>query len=131
MIGRLCAIMADLVRKLLLQFEQRPTQTLETNTQFAGHSENDIQYHLILLAQADLIQYEANRSSTNPDRIINVYQFGLTWNGHEFLDVARDENTWKRAKRRALDETGDRKSVGKGKSALTREDRGVRGGSKK
>src|SRR3546814_9277882 len=116
MIGRLGGNIADFVRKLLLHFELRPTQTLETNTQFAGHSENDIQYHLILLAQADLIQYEANRSSTNPDRIINVYPFGLTWKGHEFLDAARDENTWKRAKRIALDATGglsfgDRKST--------------------
>jgi hypothetical protein len=41
------------------------------------------------MAEAGLIDVEKETSSTNPERIIRVYPFGLTWEGHEFLEAMR------------------------------------------
>ena len=53
-----------------------------------------------------MIVYEANRSTSNPDRLIEVFPFGLTWEGHEFLEAARNGGFWNQAKERLMKVTG-------------------------
>jgi len=96
----------DLIRKLLLYFEERASFAVERNPKIEGCDEREIGYQLLLMAQANLIVYEASRSSTNPERLIAVYPFGLSWEGHEFLDAARDDTMWKKAKDAVLNATG-------------------------
>lgn len=92
----------DLCRKLLFYFEERDAFAVDKSPRIDGYDENAVQYHLQLLAQAGLIIYEADRSTSNPERLIRVYPFGLSWAGHEFLDTAKNDTSWNKAKERIL-----------------------------
>jgi hypothetical protein len=50
-------------------------------------------------SQAGFINGEAIRSTTSPDRIIEVWPFDLTWQAHEFLAAARDDTVWRKVLR--------------------------------
>ncbi len=94
----------DLIRKLLLYLESKPDDHLDENVEIEGYESVVINHQLVLLAKAGFINFEATRSSSNPDRLIRVYPSTLTWEGHEFLDAARDQTVWDRVK----DELGER-----------------------
>ncbi len=96
----------ELIRSLLIHFEEYESFAFEKETLIEGYSKKLIDYHLLLLAQAGFIIYEADRSSTNPDRLIRVYPFGLSWAGHEFLDLSKNETLWKKAKDKLQNTTG-------------------------
>jgi hypothetical protein len=58
-----------------------------------GHSETEISYHIALLDDAGLL-HGTDRSA------IGVFRWSagaLTWEGHEFVESARDEKAWKEA----------------------------------
>jgi hypothetical protein len=64
-----------------------------------GHAAEAIQYHVQLLHDAGLIQAdEIVPGQWWPERI--------TWAGHEFLDAARNDERWVKAKRRVERELG-------------------------
>ena len=60
------------------------------------YSEEGIGYHCLLLSEADLILAadSTSISSMTPTAI----PIRITWSGYEFLDNARDERIWSRAK---------------------------------
>ena len=86
----------DLVRKLLLFFEDKPNVEAVQVPQIKGYPELEIKYHLVLLHEAGLLRCETVTSQSTPDRVIYVIPFSLTWQGHEFLDASRDETLWKK-----------------------------------
>jgi hypothetical protein len=86
----------DLIRKLLFYFEEKPDTASVECPEIKGYKELTIKYHILLMAQAGFIDYEPELTKTG--RIIRVIAFSLTWEGHEFLDVIRNEGTWKRIK---------------------------------
>lgn len=88
----------DLIRKLLIHLEEKPNDKIIMELELDGHDKNDVMYHFILMDQAGLIRCEREVSSTTSDRIIKVYPFSLTWQGHEFLEASRNEKTWNKAK---------------------------------
>lgn len=93
----------DLVRKILLELEEKedPVQPLQ-DLEIPGYSPAQISHHIELMAQADLIT--AHDFST-----MNSYEWcptNLTWQGHEFLDTARNETIWNKAKGRLTEVTG-------------------------
>lgn len=88
----------DLIRLLLLYFERRESFSMDCDIQIPDYTREAVQYQLQLLAQGGFIVYEASRSTTNPDRLIQVYPFGLSWAGHELLDAIRDPDVWNRTK---------------------------------
>ncbi|GJL89480.1 MAG: hypothetical protein DHS20C03_31890 [Minwuia thermotolerans] len=90
----------DLVREVLLAIEAEPKE--EVLEICPDKDQYAVGHHLILLAEAGFIRFEASRSTTNPDRLIVVYPFGLTWAGHEFLNTIRDPEIWARTKEGAL-----------------------------
>ena len=53
-------------------------------------------YHLCLLRDAAFIEATPVMNSKGINRAIKVYR--LTWDGHEFLDVARSDTIWTKAK---------------------------------
>lgn len=63
-----------------------------------GYDQSTVQYHLRLMYDAGLINCEIERSSSTLERIIRVYPFDLTWEGHEFLMKVQSETTWQRIK---------------------------------
>lgn len=75
----------DLIRKLLIYFEEKPGPEVEESPAIDGHDQSTVQYHLRLMYDAGLINCETKRSSSTPERIIRVCPFDLTWEGHEFL----------------------------------------------
>lgn len=97
----------DLIRKLLVFFDQKDDFGVVEGAPSVGpeYTEDQIQYHLQLLCQAGFLDYEAERSSTS-DRIIRVYPFNLTWEGHEFLAKIRNDGVWQRLKAAAISKGG-------------------------
>jgi len=83
----------DLARAILLRVEETPTATGWVALEFPGLSQEEVSYHVMLLAQAGLLEAGDLRTMTSytwkPKR--------LTWAGHEFLDAARSETVWKKA----------------------------------
>lgn len=88
----------DLVRKILIYLDEKPDDRILTELKLEGHDANEVMYHLILMDQAGLILCEREVSSSTPDRVIRVYPFSLTWQGHEFLEAFRSETRWNKAK---------------------------------
>ena len=84
----------DLVRKILLEVEGVSFEGGWIDLQIEGYSENEVSYHVLLLAEAGLI--EAIDLSTNTSFAWAPKR--LTWNGHEFIEASRDENRWEKAK---------------------------------
>ncbi|MFO7587443.1 MAG: DUF2513 domain-containing protein [Gemmatimonadota bacterium] len=90
----------DLIRELLLYFEEKPDAAAVEPSEISipGPDSDDIAYHIVLLSEAGLLSHERVESTTTPSRLIKSIPFRLTWEGHEFLDSARNQSTWERAK---------------------------------
>ena len=91
----------DLVRKILFEIEKMeysdnrleiyPRGGFSSEDEpLHGYQREDISYHLLLLKEASLIQADQLGAFWYPIR--------LTWEGHEFLDAARDDARWEKAK---------------------------------
>ena len=87
----------DLIRKLLLYLEEKPDDKVIEELEIEGFSNKEVQYHFILMDQAGFVRCERSVSSTS-DRVICVYPFSLTWQGHEFLEASRNDTFWNKAK---------------------------------
>lgn len=95
----------DLVRKLLVYFEEKPGPEHVEIPPIAGYDELTIKYHLVLLHDAGLLRCEPVTSSSS-DRVIYVLPFDLTWDGHEFLAKIRDDGLWRKTKDAILSKGG-------------------------
>jgi hypothetical protein len=84
----------DLVRKILLIMEENPEPTFGGNIEIEGVSEDEIHLHLRLMKEAGLIA-AVDVSSHSGVYFIPQY---ITWGGYEFLDAARDDKRWNKAK---------------------------------
>ena len=96
----------DLIRELLLHFESKPNCEHEDAVEVDGYTKLEVEYHLLLLDDAGLLQCERLVSSSTPSRVIRVLPFGLTWSGHEFLEASREESGWRAAKEKLESATG-------------------------
>jgi hypothetical protein len=94
----------DLVRKLLLYFEEKPDDQVERCPPIEGYSSLEIKYHLLLMDEAGLLRCE--REVTSSGRTIYVLPMSLTWQGHEFLEAARNSNFWQKAKTIVYEKSG-------------------------
>jgi uncharacterized protein DUF2513 len=92
----------DLIRSILLEIEKIPFDGGWHEVSVEGHSENDILYHVMLLQEAGMI-VAVNLSSHDGTSWLPIR---LTWEGHEFLDSARTETIWAKAKARVSSATG-------------------------
>jgi hypothetical protein len=86
----------DLVRKLLVFFDEKPDDSPVPVPSINGYSELMIKNHLVLMHEAGFLRCERVRSSTDPERVIYVVPFGLTWEGHEFLQSVKDDGVWRK-----------------------------------
>ena len=87
----------DLIRTLLIQIEDReeyenPLSSHDINIE--GYSIDQINYHLDLLNDAGMIEGWSDPDSSGTTWFVQR----LTWNAHEFLDAARNDNIWKKTK---------------------------------
>lgn len=90
----------DLIRQLLIEMESRSCG--RQSVALEGRTEEEVSYHVKLLAEAGLI--EAANASTRAG--LNWIPVSLTWDGHEFLDAARDDTRWNSAKATVKEKAG-------------------------
>lgn len=85
----------DLVRKILLECEAAEDTRQPIAIRIDGYADHEISYHVQLMGEAgllDVVNFSNSRSGS-------VYEAKrLTWEGHEFLDAARNDTTWNKAK---------------------------------
>lgn len=87
----------DLIRRLLIEIETLPPGTLyETDASSIAADRPQLEEHLALLAQAGFLN-EFSRELSG-----NALCSGLSWQGHDFLSVARSDAVWRRAKKKLL-----------------------------
>jgi len=83
----------DLIRLLLLEKEG------EGSIDLSKYSKDQINYHLALLIEANLLEGKVHYSSAmNKDVPDKIWVKRITWDGHEFLDKARNDKIWDKAK---------------------------------
>ena len=98
----------DFVRELLFYLENAtPTRSGWIEVSMPGRSDEETAYHLQLLTEGGFIQ--AKHFSTTDGEF--WYPTSITWSGHDFLDAARSDTIWAKAKAK-LQEVG-------GSAALT------------
>ena len=93
----------DLIREILFGVEELPTSPNWRPLEIEGYPPEEISYHIKLLAQAGLIEAQ---DMTSRGQGLDWRPHSLTWDGHEFLNAARDDNRWKTAKEMVLDKSG-------------------------
>jgi Hypothetical protein (DUF2513) len=86
----------DLVRTILLKLETNPSGQPSQDLGIKGYRPEEIGYHSHIMAQEGLIEgMDVTGFESNGPEVVPT---GLTWKGHEFLDLARDLERWNRAK---------------------------------
>lgn len=86
----------DLVRAILMRIENNPSGRTPKNLGIEGFPPGQVGYHAHLMLQESLIEGVDVTHSQSESR--EAIPTGLTWKGHEFLDLARDQERWNRAK---------------------------------
>jgi hypothetical protein len=86
----------DLVRMILMRMESSPTGRVPQDLQIMSFPPEQVAYHAHIMKQEGLIEGVdlTHMRSAGPE----VMPTSLTWKGHEFLDLARDQDRWNRAK---------------------------------
>jgi len=85
----------DLVRKMLLAIET-DSSGFAPKIEIPNYTQEQIGYHAVLLGEAGLaiVVNVTSAGSKSPEAMITR----LTWTGHEFVDAARENQTWNQAK---------------------------------
>lgn len=92
----------DLCREILRRLEALPEPENFAPITIDGQSPETVSYHIKMLWEAGLIEALDLRTIGDYDYRAQC----LTWEGHEFLEGARDEGMWKKAKDTALSKSG-------------------------
>ena len=92
----------DLIREILLRIESFPEPLGRIDLNIDEFSPKEIFYHVKLLSEAGLLE----ATSIHTIGMFEWYANSLTWEGHEFLEAARNDNIWNKAKKLVLDKTG-------------------------
>lgn len=86
----------DVVRLLLLQLEGDE----KAAEKFKACDEPLVVYNAALLVDSGLVEGDVARGGD--DDPLGVVMSHMTWAGHDFLDAARDETLWKKAKQNVM-----------------------------
>lgn len=83
----------NLIRDLLLEIEANDDGSgRDVKIATDGHSQQELTEHLFMLYEAGFI--EGIDASHMQGRVLLVQR--LTWHGHEFLEVIRDQSIWEK-----------------------------------
>lgn len=86
---------ADLIRGILFEIEGHPGPDGQLiHFKITDHTAAEISYHVGLLKEAGLV----NAVVFSGDDQRTWYATGLTLQGHEYLDVIRDDTRWNKLK---------------------------------
>ena len=82
----------DLVRMILLRMEADSSGRAPQDLGIKSYPPDEIGYHAHIMMQEGLI--DGFKTESHPEAI----PISLTWKGHEFLDLVRDQERWNKAK---------------------------------
>ena len=83
----------ELVRRILLQLEERLEFDEPHVPNVDGYSDNEIYYHLKLMSEAGLIDAKNWSDDSGPYWVTT----SMTAAGHDFIDAARSDTLWQKA----------------------------------
>lgn len=94
----------DLIRKLLLAMEAQEHGLIQEELTVEGYAQEQIGFHFYLIGEAGLAKVveDTNLQSQSP----SAFPLNLTWAGYEFLEAAKDETLWGKAKTHLIKPTG-------------------------
>jgi DNA-binding transcriptional ArsR family regulator len=84
----------ELIRKILIALEDSNRTQGVIPLKFDGYSEDQISYHVKILAEEGIITAIDYSNSSGFEWIAK----GLTWDGHDYIDAIRDEGSWQKVK---------------------------------
>ena len=84
----------ELIKSILSKIEECDTYNQFLIINIDGYSDNEINYHILLLREAGLIIVGETATFGNPYNA----PMRLTWEGHEFLGLAKNNNAWNKMK---------------------------------
>lgn len=85
----------DLVLRILLEIENKKNVNGWIKISYEDFNDEEVSYHIMLLNQANLIE-ATDLSTKDKFHWSAIY---LTWEGHEFLDNARNNKIWTKMKK--------------------------------
>jgi Hypothetical protein (DUF2513) len=91
----------DLLRKVLLKVEELPVNRIWSCDGIEGYTQEQVSYHLELALDE---RFVVGRRATDEGE--NFFIERLTFAAHEFLDAARQETLWQKAKAIVLKNAG-------------------------
>jgi len=86
----------DLVRIILMRIEDSSSGWAGQPFGIAGFTPEQVGYHAHIMIEDGLI--EGSNVTTMHSKGPEAVPRSLTWKGHEFLDLARDQKRWNQAK---------------------------------
>ncbi|MHC4098630.1 MAG: DUF2513 domain-containing protein [Planctomycetota bacterium] len=84
----------ELIRKILITLQDSNQTQGSIPLKFDGYSDDQISYHVKILAEQGIIA--ANNCSSMKNFAWRAK--GLTWEGHDYIDAIRDEARWQKVK---------------------------------
>lgn len=90
----------DLVRAILADVANQPAGQWLENPEYPEYNAQTIAEHVELMAEAGLLKAKVREliGAIRPD--ISIER--LTWEGQDFLDAARDDTLWRKARETVL-----------------------------
>ena len=88
----------DLVRKILITLAEHPHGNAPAKLEVPGYDKETIDYHVFLMGENGGELLRTSVTTTMGSKSPSALGHGLTWKGHEFVDAARQETNWNRAK---------------------------------
>jgi DNA-binding transcriptional ArsR family regulator len=92
----------DLIRRILADIENVPAGKSLDKISYPEYDQPTIYEHVNILEEAGLIKAKILKAGTG---IGAVHISGLTWAGHDFLNSAKDDSIWQKAKDTVLKPT--------------------------
>jgi len=105
----------DIVRKILFVMEEKENQTIFPEgypIKISGRKRENIIYRMKIMGQAGLLHVDLVEDIQNPQieivlpKVFAPY-YSVSWSGHEFLALARDDTVWKKVKKKLVKVGGD------------------------
>jgi hypothetical protein len=87
----------ELVRKILLVMEAEPSGTGPMYPKIEGYDPETVMHHIYIMGTGKLIECDPGVSA-NEGHVRKASARNIMWDGYEFLNAARDQDTWEQAK---------------------------------
>lgn len=89
---------ADLVREIMLELEKTPPNRSAAEIVLEPWDHDMVLEHIEVMDEGGLLEARLEYAVRGSHRIRAAHIARLTWQGHEFLDNARNEQAWNSAR---------------------------------